>query len=221
MTPAVRHVVWDWNGTLLDDNDAVVAAVNAVCRGYGRPAITLADWQAIFCRPLERCYQRLLGRRLSAEDWAQIDRAYHDAYTELLPGTRLAAGVPEALHGWRAGGGTQSLLSMWFHDHLVALVTELGLAGHFARIDGLRYGVGGGSKADHLAGHLTALALDPAEVVLIGDVVDDAAAAASVGARCVLVSTGITARSALDETGVPVADSVAEALALVSSTAAA
>jgi phosphoglycolate phosphatase-like HAD superfamily hydrolase len=215
MTPAVRHVVWDWNGTLLDDNDAVVTAVNAVCRSYGRPAITLADWRTIFCRPLDRCYQRLLGQRLSVEDWARIDRAYHDAYTELLPGVRLAVGVPEVLHGWGAGGGTQSLLSMWFHDHLVALVTELGLADHFTRIDGLRHGVGGGSKADHLAEHLAALALDPAEVVLIGDVVDDAAAAASVGARCVLVSTGITARSALDETGVPVVDSVTEALALL------
>ena len=22
-----RHIVWDWNGTILDDNDAVVSAV--------------------------------------------------------------------------------------------------------------------------------------------------------------------------------------------------
>jgi len=41
-----RHVVWDWNGTLLDDNHAVLAAVNTVCAMYetspvGKYKITL------------------------------------------------------------------------------------------------------------------------------------------------------------------------------------
>jgi phosphoglycolate phosphatase-like HAD superfamily hydrolase len=210
-----RHIVWDWNGTLLDDNDAVVAAVNAVCAVYRRPAITLDDWRAVFCRPLDRCYERLLGRALSAEDWSRIDRAYHRAYRGLLPDVRLAGDAEDALRGWRAGSGTQSLLSMWFHDDLVRLVGELGLTAEFARIDGLREEIGGGSKAAHLADHLAAMALDPAEVVVIGDVVDDAAAAASVGAGCILLSTGISTRTGLEQAGVPVADSITAALDLL------
>lgn len=209
--------MWDWNGTLLDDNAAVVAAVNAVCASYQRPQITLEEWRAVFCRPLDACYERLLDRRLSAADWARIDRAYHDAYHALLPDQRLAADARQALRAWRTGGGTQSLLSMWFHDDLLRLVGELGLAEEFLRVDGLRAETGGGSKAAHLAEHLAELALDldPAEVVLIGDVVDDATAAAGAGVRCILLSTGISTRADLERTGVPVADSLTAALDLL------
>ena len=41
----ISHVVWDWNGTLLDDNTAVLAAVNAVCVDFGRADLTWPEWQ--------------------------------------------------------------------------------------------------------------------------------------------------------------------------------
>ncbi|MCP2256760.1 Phosphoglycolate phosphatase, HAD superfamily [Streptoalloteichus tenebrarius] len=210
-----RHVVWDWNGTLLDDNHAVLAGVNEICRSYGREPLTLDEWRAVFSRPLLACYERVLNRSLTLDEWADLDRRYHDTYRGLLSTCGLATGVPDLLREWAAAGGSQSLLSLWFHDELVPLVSELGLADLFARIDGLRVDVGGGSKAEHLVEHLAALRIDPADVVLIGDVADDAHAAQQAGARCVLVSTGMMSRSSLLATGVPVADSVAEALALV------
>jgi phosphoglycolate phosphatase-like HAD superfamily hydrolase len=210
----IGHVVWDWNGTILDDNDAVVAAVNTVCTAFGRAPIDLAFWRSIYRRPLLDCYQDLLGRQLSATDWADIDRGYHRAYRELLSTTRLSPGIPGELRRWQAAGRSQSLLSMWFHDELVPLVTEYGLADLFTRIDGLRVDVGGHGKATHLAEHLAALAVDPAEVLLIGDVLDDAEAARAAGVRCVLVTTGVTSRKALETSGVPVVDSVGEALAV-------
>lgn len=210
----VRHVVWDWNGTILDDNDAVVLAVNEVCTAFGRERIDLAFWRSIYRRPLLDCYAELLGRELSPDEWAWIDRHYHDAYRELLPITRLSVGIPDELRRWRDKGGSQSLLSMWFHDELVELVDRHGLTSLFARIDGLRVDVGGHGKAGHLIEHLTALAVEPAEVLLVGDVLDDAAAAAAGGTRCVLVTTGVTTRAVLETSGVPVVDSVAEALAV-------
>ncbi|MEU6156079.1 HAD family hydrolase [Actinosynnema sp. NPDC047251] len=212
MTNAVKHVVWDWNGTLLDDAHAMLGAVNRVCLHYGRAAVELDEWRAMFSRPLPACYERLLGRALSVDDWAHIDLLYHDEYRTLLDTCGLATGVPDLLRGW---AGTQSLLSMWFHDELVPLVAEHGLTGLFTRVDGLLRDTGGGSKAGHLADHLARLALDPADVVLIGDVVDDAEAARHVGARAVLVTTGMGDRPRLEATGVPVVDSIPEALALL------
>lgn len=210
-----QHIVWDWNGTLLSDNHAVVAAVNKVCREFDRPTVTLDEWRAIFGRPIRRSYERLLDRLLDEQDWAQVDASYHEKYRELLPDCGLAHGVPDLLHEWEAAGGTQSLLSMWFHDELVPLVGEFGLTKLFGRIDGLRHHIGGGSKAAHLTEHLEAQRLDPAEVVLIGDVVDDAHAAEQAGARCVLVSTGMAPPSTLRGAGVPVAESIPEALGLL------
>jgi phosphoglycolate phosphatase-like HAD superfamily hydrolase len=59
---------------------------------------------------------------------------------------------------------------------------------------------------------LTALGLDGPDCVLIGDSIDDAEAAASVGARCVLYTGGFTDPARLRAFGVPVADSLAEAI---------
>ena len=212
---AAKHIVWDWNGTLLSDNHAVVSAVNAVCLGFGREAITLEYWRSVFSRPLVECYERLLGRELDAADWVRIDGLYHDHYRGLLSGCGLADGVPGYLKSWVEGGGTQSLLSMWYHDELVELVGAYGLTGMFRRVDGLREAGQGGSKAAHLAAHVGALGIAAGDVVVVGDVVDDAEAAAHVGASCVLLTTGVMSRVKLEAVGVPVVDSIAEALVLV------
>jgi phosphoglycolate phosphatase-like HAD superfamily hydrolase len=210
-----RHIVWDWNGTLLDDNHAVVSAVNRVCAAFDREHIDIDEWRAVFSRPLVQCYERLLRRPLGEQDWARIDVLYHSAYRELLHTCGLAPGVLDALQDWVKTGGSQSLLSMWFHDELVPLVTEMGLLSFFDRVDGLRAEVGGGSKAEHLRSHLAAQELDAQDVVLIGDVLDDAYAAEQAGTHCVLVTTGVMNRAKLEKSGFPVADSVHEALTLI------
>jgi len=210
-----RHIVWDWNGTLLDDNQATLISVNSVLAEFGRGPLDLAAWRAAFSRPLTACYERLIGQRLTTQDWARIDVLYHDAYRAELASCGLAVGVPQLLREWRAAGRTQSLLSMWFHDELMSMLGELSLTELFTHVDGLRGANLGGSKAAHLAEHLAAVPVDPADVVLIGDVVDDAEAALSVGARCVLVSTGVMDRPRLEAAGVPVADSITEALGLL------
>ncbi|MDR7303121.1 HAD family hydrolase [Haloactinomyces albus] len=219
--PGARHIVWDWNGTLLDDNAAVVSAVNKVCAAFGCEHIDLDRWRAVFGRPLRRAYEHVLGRVLDEHDWARIDVLYHEAYRELLHTCGLARGVPGALREWIGSGRTQSLLSMWFHEELLALVEDFGLNALFTRVDGLRAEIGGGSKAGHLTEHVTALGIDPAEIVLIGDVADDAYAAEQAGADCVLLTTGVMARPALEATGFPVVDSIAEALETIGAESAA
>ncbi|WP_433872031.1 HAD family hydrolase [Saccharopolyspora sp. CA-218241] len=214
-TRVPRHIVWDWNGTLLSDNHAVVEAVNVVCTAFERDHIDIDEWRSLFGRPLQKCYERLLRRSLDEQDWARIDVLYHDAYRDLLHSCRLADGVPNLLADWAGTGRSQSLLSMWFHDELVPLVSSMGLDGYFSRVDGLREDLGGGSKAEHLVRHMDALELDPRDVVLIGDVLDDAHAAQRAGTDCVLLTTGVMSRTALEEAGCPVVDSISEALARV------
>jgi phosphoglycolate phosphatase-like HAD superfamily hydrolase len=169
----------------------------------------------VFSRPILACYEKVLGRALTVTDWDVIDQQYHTAYRLELDSCGLATGVPDLLHQWRDAGRTQSLLSMWFHDELVALIGKLSLTDLFNRVDGLRGYNMGGSKATHLIEHLEAQDLDPADVILIGDVVDDAEAAAQAGAQCVLVTTGMMPRARLETAGVPVTDSIPEALAMI------
>jgi phosphoglycolate phosphatase-like HAD superfamily hydrolase len=207
----VAHLVWDWNGTLLDDLDLIVVATNASLAALGGPVITADDHRRDFRRPLPEYYSHLLGRTLTPDEYLRLDRAFHSAYRAGLPTCGLAADALDAIRAW---SGTQSLLSMWFHDELLAEVTRRGLVSLLARIDGLRTTVGGDRKAGYLAEHLDALGVDGADCVLIGDSVDDAHAAAEVGAGCVLYAGGITDPDRLAATGQPVAATLVEAVAL-------
>ena len=207
--------MWDWNGTLLNDNHAVLAAVNEVCAGFGRAELSWGEWQAAYARPMRLSYEQILQRALDEEEWAQVDKLYHDRYDALLPTCALADEAHDVLRACTAGGRTQSLLSMWFHSRLTPTVEHYGLTQYFTRVDGLPGEVGGGSKADSLIRHLQAQQLDPSDVVLIGDVVDDADAARAAGARCVLVTTGAMTLEALQTTGAPVTASITQALQLL------
>ncbi|WP_344968725.1 HAD family hydrolase [Salinactinospora qingdaonensis] len=207
------HIVWDWNGTLLDDNHANIAAVNRICAEFGRDPVDLEYWRSVFRRPLLSCYEELLGRCFIDGEWQRLNNAYERCYDTLLPSCELAEGATEALRAWPEAGRSQSLLSMASHDGLVPLVDERGLTHHFTRIDGRRFDATHDSKAEHLAAHLQAQEIDPATAVLIGDIDDDAHAAHAVGAHAILVTTGMMARWRLEATGYPVADTVTEAVA--------
>ena len=118
----VRHVVWDWNGTLFDDHAAVVAAVNDALARLGLPPIDADGYRTHFTRPVERFYEQVAGRAISAEEWVALDGAYHDSYLGRLERLALAPDARAALAAGAAAGLSQSLLSMWRHDDLVALV---------------------------------------------------------------------------------------------------
>jgi phosphoglycolate phosphatase-like HAD superfamily hydrolase len=208
-----RHLVWDWNGTLLDDLAIVVGATNATFARVGGPAVTAEQHRRQFRRPIADYYAEALGRPVTADEFALLNKVFHDAYQAALPGCGLALDARDALRTWE---GTQSLLSMWYHHELVPTVDSYRLTGHFVRVEGLPHHDGGAfdHKGPLLSAHLGALGVDPTSVVLVGDSVDDAVAARSAGAACVLYSGGFTAADKLRETGAPVVDSLIDAINL-------
>jgi phosphoglycolate phosphatase-like HAD superfamily hydrolase len=208
---ARTHLVWDWNGTLLDDLTLVVSSTNEAFAAVGGRDVDKDEHRRRFRRPVAEFYAEILGRAVDEEEFGRLDRIFHDAYRLGLTTMSLAADAQTAIKSWP---GTQSLLSMWFHHELVPAVETYGLAGLFARIDGLRTEVGGDLKAGHLARHLAELQVAGDRVVLIGDSLDDAAAAHSVGGAAVLYTGGFTDPVRLRASGLPVADTLVEAVEL-------
>ncbi|MBL6278479.1 HAD family hydrolase [Micromonospora fiedleri] len=216
MTPSKPHLVWDWNGTLLDDLSLVVACTNAVFSREGGPTVTAEEHRVRFRRPIAAYYAEVLGRAVDDEAFGRLDRIFHDAYRLGLTSCELAHDAVDAMAAWP---GSQSLLSMWFHDELVPAIQTYGLTGRFARVDGLRATVGGDRKAESLVRHLAELGVDGRSVVLIGDSLDDADAARAVGGRAVLYAGGFTDRARLIASGHPVADTLTEAVTLATTLA--
>ena len=214
--PTPPHLVWDWNGTLLDDMTLVVGATNAALGTFGAGPVTVDDHRRDFRRPVADYYAHVLGRSLTGAEFAELDRVFHETYARGLSAAPLSAGAVEALCAWP---GSQSLLSMWFHEELLELLGRHGLAEHFVRVDGLRVRPGGGAKLPHLAEHLAALGLPGRAYVLIGDSVDDAVAARALCAGCVLYAGGVTDAARLSGTGFPVAHTLSDAVRLASAAA--
>jgi phosphoglycolate phosphatase-like HAD superfamily hydrolase len=219
-----RHIVWDWNGTLFHDIDAVIDATNAAFAEFGLPPITLEQYRAQYCVPVPRFYERIMGRMPTSAEWTVMDDVFHRHYAEHRVTCELASGARELITTWQAAGRSQSILSMHGHDELVPLVRQFGIEPHFVRVDG-RNGPSGGSKAEHMVRHLERIGrqvdgVEPSRTVVIGDAADDAVAARHAGAAAVLWTGGSHSRSRLEETGAPVVDTLAEAVALAEEMAA-
>ena len=210
----MKHIVWDWNGTLLNDLGLVVEATNASLALFGAGPVSADEHRRDFIRPITAYYEGVVGRPISSAEFEDLDREFHAAYNRGAPSLMLTGGVLDMLGSY---AGTQSLLSMWFHVDLVPAVERYGLTPYFRRVDGLRATVGGGHKAPLLKAHLAEMGLDGSDAVLVGDSVDDADAAAAVGADAILYTGGFTHVDKLRAVGVPVVDSLDEAVALIRS----
>ncbi|WP_461076210.1 HAD family hydrolase [Streptomyces deserti] len=207
------HIVWDWNGTLFHDIDAIIGATNAAFAELGLRPLTLEQYRELYCVPVPKFYERLMGRLPTDAEWELMDDIFHRYYAEHRVTCGLTEGATELLTEWRSAGRSQSILSMYVHDELVPLVRGFGIEAHFIRVDG-RTGPSGGSKAEHMVRHFGALTgVDPERTVVIGDAADDAVAARYVGARAVLYTGGSHSRASLEAVGVPVVDTLEDAVA--------
>lgn len=210
-----KHVVWDWNGTLLDDLPVVVEAVNLSMGRLGMPPIDEDGYRDHFTRPVRAFYDSLFGRPISDEEWDQLNEGFHTEYFARVDGAALTVDTVVALDAAASLGWGQSLLSMSPQDWLEHVVSSKGVAERFLLIDGLS-GATGGLKAQHMEEHVQALDIHPERVVVIGDTPDDAVAARHVGANVVLYDGGSHHLPHLEGMGAPVAHSLVQAVEIAS-----
>lgn len=212
----MRHIVWDWNGTLFDDAPLVVEAVNACLASVGVAPIDAATYRREYVRPLQVFYEKLLRRPVDDEQLMALDDVFQDAYWDGFDDADLTADARDAIEIAAAAGATQSIASMLWHDMLVPTVTGFGLHERMLALDGNR-GTVGETKDEHMRHHVARLrslypGLASARMTVIGDITDDAGAARAAGIDCVLYDGGSQDREMLETMGFPVADTLVEAV---------
>ena len=207
------HVVWDWNGTLLDDLHVVIEAANESLSQFGLGPIDEDDYRDHFTRPVRAFYDSLFGRPITDDEWEALNDTFHEEYYARVAAASLTSDANRAMDSVEGRGWTQSLLSMSPQEWLEHVVDRFGLRPRFAGIRGLR-GPTGGLKAAHLRDHLADLGVEPERSVIIGDTPDDAAAAKAVGAGVVLYHGGSHHLPTLEEVGAPIAHTLVEAVEL-------
>lgn len=184
-----RYVLWDWNGTLLDDTAAAVAALNAMLARRGLPSVDLDFFRLNFAFPARTFYEKI-GMPVPDSEWDALAREYYTTYA--AQPTDLARGARAALEAVKARGARQGVLSALRQDLLEGEMIKYGLGGYFACVWGSD-NLDGGSKLERgkeLLRRLTAEGADPAAIVLIGDALHDHEVATALGIRCVLFGGG-------------------------------
>ena len=203
----MTSVIWDWNGTLLDDTQAALDTLNAMLAKRGGRRIAMDFYRDHFAFPVKPFYEAI-GVRLGNEDWDALAREYHDIYAAQPKG--LNAETFAALEYAKARGARQAIVSALRQDLLSAITEELGVAGYMDFIYGVD-NLDGRSKIERARELVAAMGVAPQDAVLIGDSLHDREVADAIGARCVLCAQGSHAAWRLREVA-PTGDTLMEAV---------
>jgi len=197
-----RQVIWDWNGTLLDDAWLCVEITNGLLSRRRLPILTRERYQRVFDFPV-RDYYRRLGFDLESESFERLGTEFIEEYAARRFECTLQPHARETLEAVRRSGVAQSILSAYQQDSLRELVKYFDLGHYFTRLAGLddHYARG---KLDLGAELLKSLRCRPEEVLLVGDTAHDFEVADALGARCALVTGGHHSHEKLAACGVPV-----------------
>ncbi len=183
-----RHVIWDWNGTLLDDLDLCVEVMNGILARRGLPAVDRGRYHAAFDFPVRDYYGRL-GLPVDDENFHALSVEFIGAYEARRLEPLLQPGAAEMLAAIARRGRTQSILSAYHHESLRVVVRHHGVSGHFTELHGLD-NIYAQSKVALGRAFLATLRVPPRAVLLIGDTLHDLAVAQELGTACALVAHG-------------------------------
>ncbi len=203
-TRNVSHVLWDWNGTLLDDTALCIDIMNGLLSERGLPLLDKARYQQLFDFPVVEYYQRL-GFDFRRDPFERIGAEFIHRYEQRRMEARLQPAAHATLSSLRRAGYTQSMLSAYRQDTLESLLNAFALREFFDDVVGSDNVYAHGKTAQGQT-WMRAQSIDPQTVILIGDTRHDFEVAEAMGCQCLLVADGYHPRSKLDPLGAPVVD---------------
>ena len=188
-----KHIIWDWNGTLLDDVDFCVEIIATMLSEHGLPSIDKTTYLQRFRFPISEYYEEL-GFSYEQVPFAELSKLFISRYkTGMHSRTQLYRGVREILEQLKTQGVVCSMLSAHHEDDLIVLLKEHGLRDYFFRVFGLgdHHAVSKVQRGQELMQELTTeLALDPSTVIMVGDTDHDLEVAAAMGIDVLLLCEG-------------------------------
>jgi phosphoglycolate phosphatase len=203
-----RHIIWDWNGTLLDDVDLTIDVMNGILQRRGLPLMDKNRYHAVFDFPVQQYYGRI-GLDNSDASFKELSVEFISHYERRRLEAMLHDGCEALLDAIRDHGATQSILSAYPHQTLCQIVGHFGLTPKFVRLTGLD-NIYAHSKAALGRQCVAELGIPPQEVLLIGDTLHDFDVAREIGVDCVLVAHGHHSAERLRAKGSPVFENLGE-----------
>ena len=206
----IRQVLWDWNGTLLDDLAYAIGVRNRTFPAFGLPRIgSVAEYHRQFTFPVRRYYERA---GVTDETFVAVAHAWMAEYVRGFDTVPLHGDAVETLARFAAAGVRQAVLSATRRDMLESQIARFPIRAYFTDVLGLS-DIYARSKEAVGLDYLARCGVPAASTLMIGDTLHDAEVARAMGTGCVLVARGHQSRETLLTAGVPVMDTLLEAAA--------
>jgi phosphoglycolate phosphatase len=203
-----KHIIWDWNGTLIDDAWLCVEILNNILKKRGLNAITIDDYREHFTFPV-RDYYIKLGFDFSVEPFEVCGMEFIHDFKNRKFEASLYTQMESILDKLTKIGISHSILSAQNQTLLDETVAHYQLQNKFEGVNGLDNHYAH-SKVNIGIFWIETLNYDHKEVIMIGDTVHDYEVAQAMGTDCILISSGHNSRERLENTGVLVLDSPLE-----------
>lgn len=205
------HVLWDYNGTIIDDIGISIDSVNVLLAERGLPVINRAEYRAVFDFPVSEYYEKL-GFDFSKEPYSVIAPIWIAEYNRRWPTPRVYPGVREVMGELKHRGLRQEILSACELEMLTRQIEILDIGKYLDDWQGLD-NIHAASKEDLARGWRQQ---NPDAVALmIGDTTHDAHVARVMGTDCLLFDGGHMTRERLLTCDVPVISRFEEVLDFV------
>lgn len=181
-------ILWDWNGTLLDDVTVCVDSINKMLTKRQMKQISIELYKEIFDFPVRNFYSTL-GFDFNKDSFEDLSSEYITYYKSGLQRVELQESVKDVLYYFQAIGKKQVVISAMEQKMLENMIRTYEIDGFFDDIVGLS-DIYANGKIELAKSYITRVKLDPADAVFIGDTLHDAEVAESIGVDVVLVLNG-------------------------------
>jgi len=207
MLDKYAHIIWDWNGTILNDAEWCLIVINTLLTNRGvAPIKDINAYKDIFGFPVIEYYRRA-GFDLDKEAFEVLAAEFVSHYHSDDSRFRLFEGAAETIAAVNERGLSQIILSASELNNLCSQINLFNIRDYFDEIIGIS-NIYAKSKVDAGQEYIVRSGLDKSKTILIGDTVHDHEAAKALGVDCILISKGHQHKHKLLECGVPVFDDI-------------
>ena len=201
-------IIWDWNGTLLDDVDIVINSINKLLQDRNLELLNLERYLEVFTFPVRNYYERI-GFDLNNEPFEIPAIQFITIYNKAVEDCGLHDETIPLLSRLSNQGYRQFILSAMEQQQLEKTVNANGINHFFEGLYGLN-NYYANSKIENGKSLILNKGLNPDRTLMVGDTIHDYEVAQAIGCKCVLVAIGHQSKGRMLSSGATVVDSLNE-----------
>jgi phosphoglycolate phosphatase len=182
------HIIWDWNGTLLNDFQLCHDILCEELQEAGLPKLLPESHRELFRFPVQDFYQSI-GFNFKEISFEALAKKYMDRYRTRVLQCKLFEEAEHFLEKTWKEGVSHAILSAAPQKDLRAQVEYFGIHSYFTHVFGLVDDFAA-SKVERGKDLIRTWKIDPSEALLIGDTDHDLEVGNALGVDVLLIADG-------------------------------